>query len=405
MALFGSKRIYLDYASATPLCPEAAREILRGEMLLGNPGSIHAEGVIASRELDGARERVAREFGCKPREIIFTSGGTEANNLAILGLAHKRVRAGQSLVGTHWVVSSIEHPSVLACFGEVERLGGSVSHVDPNERGIVSAEAVLRTLKKETVCVSIGWGNSEIGTIQPLSEIARSIRAHERAHKSVVIFHSDAGQAPLYLATTVHTLGVDMLSLDSAKLYGPRGVGALFVGGRVELSAVMYGGGQERGLRPGTENLSLALGFAEALARLRKTREAESKKVRVLRDALREALAKALPDMVVNGDSDHSLPHMLNISIPGIQSEYLILSLDNAGVAVSTKSACREGEESCSHVVEAMNGDSPASHWRATHTIRFSLGEGTTAAEIRHAAEACIELVRKSSSVVFAKGQ
>ncbi len=379
MNFLGTRRIYLDYASATPLDPAAAREMARAAQVIGNPGAIHAEGVEASLELEHAREKVAHELGCKSREIVFVSGGTEANNLALLGIARKLEMKARTLSGTHWLVSSIEHPSVLECFSEIERLGGNVSHVAPDGRGIISPEAVKRHLKKETVCVSVGWANNEIGTIQPLSQIARVIRAHERAHKSKVVFHSDAGQGPLYLGTTVHSLGVDLFTLDSAKLYGPRGIGVVYLNNTVELSAINMGGAQERGLRPGTENVALAAGFAEALAVRAQSRDAEGKRMRVLRDVLAAALLKELPDAVINGDLKFSLPHMLNISLPNIQSEYITLALDHAGVAISTKSACREGQERRSHVVEALVPPalSEVEGWRAENTLRISLGEGT----------------------------
>ena len=379
MNFLGTRRIYLDYASATPLDPAAAREMARAAQVIGNPGAIHAEGVEASLELEHARQRLAHELGCKSREIVFVSGGTEANNLALLGLARKLETKMRTLSGTHWLVSSIEHPSVLECFSEIERLGGNVSHVAPDGRGIISPEAVKRHLKKETVCVSVGWANNEIGTIQPLSQIARVIRAHERAHKSKVVFHSDAGQGPLYLGTTVHSLGVDLFTLDSAKLYGPRGIGVVYLNNTVELSAINMGGAQERGLRPGTENVALAAGFAEALAVRAQSRDAEGKRMRVLRDVLAAALLKELPDAVINGDLKFSLPHMLNISLPNIQSEYITLALDHAGVAISTKSACREGQERRSHVVEALVPPalSEVEGWRAENTLRISLGDET----------------------------
>ncbi len=391
MALLGSSRIYLDYASATPLDPSAAREMARAAQILGNPGGLHAEGLQAAAELERAREKIARELGCKAREVIFTSGGTEANNLGLLGLARKRERTARSLSGTHWAVSSIEHPSVLESFAEIERLGGSVSHIAPDSQGIISPEAVQKHSKRDTVCVSVGWANNEIGVIQPLSRIARIIRAHERFHKSAVVFHSDAGQAPLYLATTVHTLGVDMLTLDSGKLYGPRGIGALYLNNTVELARVTMGGGQERGLRPGTENIALAAGFAEALSQLSKSREAEGKRVRALRDSFAKELLKAFPHGVVNGELNASLPHMLNVSLPGIQSEYITLALDHAGIAISTKSACREGTERRSHVVEALGGEP----WRSENTLRFSLGQGTTMSELKKTVDVLKSLIDK----------
>lgn len=402
MSLFGTRRIYLDYASATPLDPSAARETARAAQVIGNPGAIHAEGLEAFAELERAREKVGHELGCKSREIVFVSGGTEANNLALLGLARKiELRSdlngtqGRTLENTHWVVSLIEHPSVLECFAEIERLGGNVSHVAPDSRGIISPEAVKRHLKKETVCVSVGWANNEIGTVQPLSQIARVIRAHERAQKTKVAFHSDAGQGSLYLGTTVHSLGVDMFTLDSAKLYGPRGIGVLYLNNTVELSPISMGGAQERRLRPGTENVALAAGFAEALAQRAALRDAEGKRVRALRDSFADLLAKELPEMVVNGDLKLSLPHMLNVSLPKIQSEYITLALDHAGIAISTKSACREGQERRSHVVEALVPPalSEVEGWRAENTLRISLGDETQKKDLQRFVDTLKEIL------------
>ena len=404
MAFFGSSRIYLDYASATPLDPSAAREMMRAAQAVGNPGAIHVEGVEAAAELELARQRVAHGLGCKPREIVFVSGGTEANNLALLGLARRLEMKARTLSGTHWVVSAIEHPSVLECFAEIERLGGSVSHIAPDGRGIILPDAVKNILKKETVCVSVGGANNEIGTVQPLSQIARVIRAHEKAHRTNIAFHSDAGQASLYLGTTVHSLGVDVFTLDSAKLYGPRGVGVVYLNNTVELSAISMGGAQERGLRPGTENVALAAGFAEALAVRAQSRDTEGKRVRALRDELAKLLTKELPDAVINGELKFCLPHMLNISLPNIQSEYITLALDHAGIAISTKSVCREGQERRSHVVLALGDAKRASssvvltkEERAENTLRISLGDGTQKKEIQRFVDALTHILSNAA--------
>ena len=366
-------RIYLDYASATPMLEEAARSVAEGERLFANPGSIHADGVAAAQLLKDSREKIARELGCKAREIVFVSGGTEGNNLAILGFARAITRNllrtdfkgnQESILGisplshAHWIVSSIEHPSVLECFAEVERLGGVVDFVDPDNSGFIQPEAVARLLRPETVFVSIGWANSEIGIIQPLARIARELRAYEKTHGTSIIFHSDAGQAPLYLGANVHSLDIDLLTIDSGKLYGPRGTGALYLNDRVTLVPILLGGSQERGLRAGSENVALAAGFACAFAAIAREREIESKRLQKLRDDLaREIVARlsaqaGIPNVIVNGDLAHSLPHILNVSIPDIKSEYVILALDHAGISISTKSACREGEARESHVVK-----------------------------------------------------
>ncbi len=388
---FPKGRIYLDYASAPPVLPEAEAAVRDAARYIGNPGAIHAEGVQAKRALDGARERIAAHLGVKAREIIFTGGLTDANNIAILGAARAHERAKRALTGTHWIVSSIEHTSVLDCFAEIERLGGTVTHIDPDERGMIAPETIAAALTKHTVLVSIGWANNEIGTIQPLSEIARAIRAYEHEHATTILLHTDAGQAPLYLATGLNSLGIDLCSIGGNKMYGPHGVGCLFVSNRAELSRPQQGGPQERGLRPGTENVALALGLAAAFDEIAKTRDQESKRIRTVRDAFATSLIEQLPGLIVNGDLKRTLPHMLNISIPEISSEYVTLSLDQEGIAVSTKSACREGEESRSHVVEALGGEP----WRSQNTLRFSLGAATTQSDIQKTATALVAIVAR----------
>lgn len=381
---FSKKRIYLDYASAPPVLPEAIAAMREAETLIGNPGAIHAEAVAAKKSLEDSRARIASLLGCKAREILFTSGLTEANNLAIVGYAKHLERTKRTLEGTHWLVSSIEHDSVLASFAEVERLGGSVSYVEPNQRGIITPEAVAAALRKETVFVSVGWANNEIGTVQPLGKIAQTIR---KTHPNIII-HSDAGQAPLYLATLVHSLGVDLLALGSNKLYGPHGIGALYVG-KKELAPVTFGGKQERGMRAGTENVALAAGFAAAFEVVVRERGEEARRLKNLRDEFVKELQQKIPGLILNGDVKYSLPHMLNVSIPNISSEYVTLALDAKGIAISTKSACREGEESRSHVVAALGGE----EWRAENTLRFSLGRDTTENDIRRTAETLVAAV------------
>ena len=390
MDFFRKRRVYLDYASATPLMKEALDAMNGAEKHFANPGSIHKEGVEAKRLLEGARESIAAELGCKARQVIFTSGLTESNNLGVLGLARKLQIRGVPLSETHWITSSIEHSSVLEAFGEVERLGGKVTFVEPDTRGIVLPEPLARALRPDTVLVSIGWANNEIGTIQPLSALARTIREYERAEKSSVVFHSDAGQGPLYRSPQVHSLGVDMFALGSGKLYGPRTIGALYVRDPDTLAPIIFGGGQEKGLRSGTEKVVPAVGFAKALEIVTQERARESKRLGSMRDDLAREIVAHVPTAILNGDLKHALPHMLNISIPGEKTgEYLALALDHHGLAISTKSACREGEAD-SHVVAALAGEP----WRARATLRFSLGRETTQGDLTRALVIIKEVLR-----------
>jgi cysteine desulfurase len=276
-------------------------------------------------------------------------------------------------------------------------MGGEVVRVAPNEKGVITEEALTHVLRSETVFVSIGWGNHEIGTIQPLSALSRVIREHEKKHTTQVIFHSDAGQAPLYRAPQVHTLGVDLFSLGSNKMYGPHGVGVLYMSNRVQLAPIILGGDQERGARAGTENVALAAGFAAALAGAGRERIAEAARLMDLRDDLWKRMQAQIPGAVINGGQKNALPHLLNISIPDIDSEYIALALDLAGIAVSTKSACNEGE-SMSHVVRAISQDD----WRVKNTLRLSLGRETRVKDVLRTAETlwrAVELFRRQKVV------
>ncbi len=383
---FRPSRIYMDHASATPVCAEAASAYRRALALYANPGAIHAEGVAAREALARAREGVARELAVKPRQLVFVSGATEGNNLCILGRAHRIIAQKGTLAGTHWIVSAIEHPSVLEAFGEIERLGGSVTHADPQADGRIAPETLSRALKPETVFVSIGWANSETGVVQPLRALREAIDA--RFPNDAPLFHSDLGQAPLYKAPQVHTLGLDLAVIGSGKLYGPRGIGAVYLSHRAEIAPLSFGGDQERALRAGTEDVALAAGFAAALEAAGKRRGAESKRLEKLRDELRAALLARLPDLVENTPRAHALPHLLNVSLPGSEGEYLASRLDRAGIAVSTKSACRGGERA-SHVILALGGGEN----RAVSTIRFSLGLSTRSRDILRTAGALARIV------------
>ena len=328
-----------------------------------------------------------QQLAAKERQIVFTSGLTESNNLAILGFARKLEIQGTPLSGTHWITTSIEHASVLEVFSELERRGGTVTHLTPDGRGSIAPEILQRALRPETVFVSIGWANNEIGVVQELSALART--AHSFAPH--IIFHSDAGQAPLYLFPQVHTLGTDMLSLGAAKLYGPRAAGALYVADASRLAAHIVGGGQERGLRAGTEEVAPAAGFAKAFELVARERESEAKRLRDIRDELAATLSKNIPGVLINGDLKRALPHMLNISIPEINAEYLVLALDTHGFALSTRSACNTGDAR-SHVVAALGGPD----WRSENTLRLSLGRDTRSRDTKHFSEALERLVPMS---------
>jgi cysteine desulfurase len=380
---FLKHRIYLDAAAATPLSKKAFSAM---EPYLtrhfGNPGSVHEEGRLAKEAVQVARGKVARALSVRPEEITFTSGGTEANNLAILGTIQAHLRAGTSPQSLHVLTTRLEHSSVLKCFDEIKAWGVRIDYIPVDSEGIVDVTALPALLTQETVLVSVHYVNGEIGVVQPLRHIARVVGDVKTAqHISKLVFHTDASQAPLFLDCALEHVGVDMMTLDGQKMYGPKGVGILAHRRTVELKPQILGGGQENKLRSGTEPVPLIVGCAEALHRAQEHRAQNAEKVRTLRNVLHYALGRLIPHFDVNGSLEKRVPNNLNISLPGVDTEFLVVRLDTKGVAVSTRSAC-EGDSGKSHVVEAMTGDSA----RAKSTLRCTLPLDITARDIRRAA-------------------
>ena len=388
------KRIYLDYAAATPLDSrvfKAMKPFL--EIQFGNPSSIHNEGVFAKKAIDTARKNIANMLQGHSDEIIFTSGGTEGNNLAIMGLALRREKEGAQFSKMHFVTTVIEHPSVMDIFAELERRGASVSYVSVDAGGIIKLQELKKVLRKETVLVSIMYANSEIGTIQPISEIAKIIRHFSKTRNlKSPVFHTDASQAPLYLDITVQKLGVDLMTLDGQKIYGPKGVGALFKKRHILINSLFYGGGQENGLRPGTENVPGIVGFAEAFQRAVLERERESARLAKLRDYFIKKILSEIPNTILNGDQEKRLPNNINISFLGIDNEWLLLQLDVAGIAVGAGSACFSQKENISYVVVALDKDKG----RASSSIRFALGRKTRAEDIDYVADTLKQIIDRN---------
>ncbi len=385
-------RSYLDHASATPLCPEARAAMAKVAPQFGNPGAVHTEGLAAHRAHENARAAIARALGARPRQIIFTSGLTESINLAVLGYARKLEIGGAQLSKTHWITTGIEHSAVLEPFADIERRGGKVTHLMPDARGTISPEKLKAALRPETVFVSVGWANNETGVVQDIARMSQAIRKHKGKHR--ILFHTDAGQTPLYLSPHVHSLGVDCMSIGSEKLYGPRGAGALYIEEPNSIAPILLGGGQEGGLRSGTEDPLASSGFAAAVEAMERLRANEVKRVRTLRNDLAKELQAKVPGLIVNGELKRALPHMLNISIPKVHAEYLMLALDREGFDVSTKSACRS-DDAVSHVIQALAAASKgegSAPWRAKNTLRISLGRTTTARDTKRLAEMLLRL-------------
>jgi len=371
------KRIYLDYAATTPLDLRVKKAMEPYfTQKFGNPSALSAEGVEAKKALDSARAVAARALEAHSDEIVFTSGGTEANNLALFGAADAISRGSTSLVGEveprpHIVTTNIEHSSILEPLKDFY-----VSYVPVEPNGIVKAEKILAAIRPNTVLVSVMYANNEIGTIQPIAKIGKGIRA---LGKKRPLFHTDACQAPLYLNCLVNALGVDLLTLDGHKMYGPKGVGALYVRRGTKLAPQLLGGGQEQGLRSTTENIPGIVGFAEALRLATVERKTESLRLKELRDKFYADILKNIKTnkVILNGECEDRLPNNLNISLPKVDTEMLVLKLDAADVACSTKSSCLKDEKR-SFVVAALGGDKK----RAESSLRFTLGRATTARDL-----------------------
>ncbi len=379
-----TERIYLDWAATTTVRPEVIETMV--PLLAGgyNPSSTHADGRAARAALDDARGAVARVLGAEPREIVFTSGGSESDVLAIVGAAEARADAGR-----HVITSVAEHHAVLHAADRLEAAGWSVTRLPIDAGGVVTPEAVAAAIRPETTVVSIMLGNNEIGTIQPIAAIAAV------AHARGVLVHTDAVQTAGYLDLDVGRLGVDLLSLSAHKFGGPKGTGILFVRRGTPVAAQIVGGGQEHGLRSGTENVAGIAGLARALTLADAERPAVAARVAALRDRLEAGVLTAVPDARLVGAGGARLPHIASIAFAGVPSDALLIGLDLEGVSASAGSACSAGSLEPSHVVAALG----LSQHYATGVLRFSLGRATTESEIDRTVAILRTVVDRAQSV------
>ena len=356
--------LYADYAATTPMSPAAVNAMLPYlQSVYGNPSSQHRIGQAAAQALQTARESIARCICAAPREITFTSGGSEADTMAIRSGA----LLGRTRGKTHLISTAFEHHAVLNTLKQLESEGFSVTLLTPPESGIISPGQVAEALREDTALVSVMFANNEIGTIQPIAEIGRLCR--DRG----VLFHTDAVQAAGHLPIDVQAQNIDFLSLSAHKFYGPKGVGLLYTRAGIPLTSVIAGGGQERGKRGGTENVPGIAAMAAALQESCGVLEQESRRLSALRDRLIAGLL-TVPQTVLNGDPIQRLPGNVNVSFPGIAGESLLLLLDEAGICASSGSACASGSLEPSHVLLAI-GRSPQ---LASASLRLTLGRGTT---------------------------
>lgn len=373
--------IYLDHAATTRLRPEV-RDVMLPFLdgTFGNPSSSHRFGREARSALEEARERAAAALGARRHEIIFTAAGTEADNIAILG----RWRSGRTGAV---VCSAVEHKAVLKAATEAHLDGAPLVVLGVDAEGRVDPAVLDDTLADRPCVVSVLWGNNETGTLQPVAAIA------ERCAAAGVTFHTDAVQALGKVRIRVDETPCDLLALSAHKFGGPKGVGLLFRRDGTTLAPLLHGGGQEQGLRPGTENVAMAVALATALELAAAEQQAESARLEGLRDRLERALVERVPGLTVNGGGAARLPHVLNVSVPGVDQEALLIALDLEGIAVSVASACQSGAAEPSHVLAAMGRVVPDAA-----AIRLSTGWSTTAAEIDRAAAAVPEIIGRVRS-------
>ena len=395
-----NKRIYLDHAAAAPMDKRVKKAMEPFWMEnFGNPNALYKEGLAARNAVETARADVAKVLGARAKEIIFTNGGTESDNLAIFGVARNldiECPSGHSMSKFHIITTKFEHHAVLNTCKFLETQGFEVSYLDVDKDGILDPKNVAKALRPETILVSIMYANNEIGTIQPIREIVKVIRGVKKKGGGNFVpffplFHTDACQAPSYLDLNVEKLGVDLLTLNGSKIYGPKGIGLLYIKNGVKLQSLLYGGEQEGKLRPGTENVPAIVGLAEALKIADKDRKKESARLVRLRDYFINRLLGEIPKTVLNGHPTQRLPNNVNVSILDVEGESVVLYLDEAGVACSTGSACTSESLESSHVILAIG----KSHAYAHGAMRFSLGRTTIKKDIDYVMKVLPDIIKK----------
>jgi len=386
--------IYMDHSATSPVDPEvfeAMKPYFQEEF--GNASTLYKLGRDGKRAMENARAQVASIIGAEPKDVIFTSGGTESDNIAIKGIAYKLKNKGR-----HIITSNIEHPAVHETCNYLEKNGFEVTYVPVGTDGLLKASDVEDAIRDDTILITVMHANNEIGTIQPIAEIGKI------AHEKGVLFHTDAVQSVGKIPVDVNALNVDLLSISSHKLYGPKGIGALYIKKGVRLEPIIHGGGHERGLRPGTENVPAIVGFGKACQLAEENLEEESARLIRLRDKLVDAVLEQNEEAYLNGDREKRLPGNANFRFTGIEGESLILHLDSKGIAASTGSACSSTKLEPSQVLMAIGLEEVEAHG----SLRISLGRENTEEDIDHAITSIKEVVdtlRKMSPLWCSKGE
>jgi len=377
----------MDHAGTTPLDSKVLGAMIPYfSQHFGNPSSLHSVGQEARYALDEARERVTGVLGCRPREVVFTSGGTESDNAAIHGVA-----TALKETGNHIITSSVEHHAVLHACEHLESQGFEVTYLPVDSDGMVQPQAVYNAINERTTLVTIMYGNNEIGTINPISEIAKSIKQRVEELSRTIVFHTDAVQAAGFLDLDVAKLGVDLLSLSGHKFHGPKGTGVLYIKRGTAYLPLSHGGGQERERRSGTENIPGIIGLSLALETANNSRKATGEHCAALRDRVIEAVLEQIPGSRLNGHPTHRLPNNANFSFTGVEGEPILLGLDMAGIAASSGSACSSGSLEPSHVLLALGQSAEI----ARGSLRLTLGRDTTEEEVEYLLGVLVDLVQR----------
>ncbi len=388
------RNVYLDHAATTPLDSRVLEAMLPFmKESFGNPSSFHSVGKDGKDAIDDARDAMSKILHVRADELLFTSGGTESDNMAVLGFCR-----ANAVHGKHLIVTSFEHHAVIEAAMHLEKKEGfEVTYLSPDHDGMITVDQVMAAIRPDTILVSVMYANNEIGTIQPIGEIGNAIQKHRASGNKVPgnpalpVFHTDACQATGALDLDVEKLHVDMMTINGSKMYGPKGVGALYVRRGLKLQPLQFGGSQERGIRPGTENVSGIIGMAKALEIAQGERVAESARLTVLRDALIAGIRARIPKVRLNGHATKRLPNNVNISFMDIEGEAFILYLDASGIYASTGSACTSTTLDPSHVILALGLPYEVAHG----SVRFSLGHSTTDADIEYVLNTIPPLVEK----------
>ena len=378
-------RVYADNAATTKMSRTAIEAMMPYmDKIYANPSSLHSLGQEAKEVLENARERVAEVLGAQPRDIIFTSGGSEADNQAIISAANIGARKGKK----HIISTAFEHHAVLHTLDKLKKEGFEITLLDVGEKGLVTPQQVEEAIREDTALVTIMYANNEIGTIQPIKEIGAVCRSKG------VLFHTDAVQAAGHLRIDVEEQNIDMLSLSGHKFHGPKGVGVLYARKGIALSNIIEGGAQEKGKRAGTENIPAIMGMTAALEEAVANIDANAEKVSAMRDRLIEGLSR-IPHSILNGDTENRLPNNVNFCFEGIEGEAMLLLLDDMGVCASSGSACTSGSLDPSHVLLAIGRPHEIAHG----SLRLSLCEDNTEEEVEHIINAVTQVIFRLRSM------